>query len=251
MQLVEKQLLDRLHIVAKKKVKNFPFLMGQGIWHGSKNLGRNDSIAEVMKQGTLTFGFIGLAECLTSLVGKHHGESAASQKLGLKIIKFMRDYADKAAIKHNLNFSLIATPAEGLSGRFVKIDAKKYGKIKGVTDKDYYTNSFHVPVRHQITAFEKINLEAPYHALTNAGHISYVELDGAAVKNAEAFEAIIRHMAKAGIGYGSINHPVDRCNVCGYNGIIDDECPNCHIREDSTIKEYEAIKKRLAIRCCD
>ena len=219
------QLYERFKIQCSKKVRNFPFLMGQGIWLDAEKLGPDDTIEEVLKHGTLTVGFIGLAECLKALIGKHHGESEEAQNLGLDIVGFMRKRADELAQKTKLNYSVIATPAEGLSGRFVRIDREKYGKIEGVTDREYYTNSFHIPVYYPISAFDKIRLEAPYHALTNGGHITYVELDGDPTKNVEAFEKVVRYMKECGIGYGSINHPVDRDPVCGYTGIIDNECP--------------------------
>ena len=225
--LSTKQLLDRFAIQKKKRVRNFPFLMGQGVWLGSENLGVDDEVGEVLKHGTLSVGFIGLAETLTALYGKHHGESPQSQKKGLEIVGYMRKVLDDYSEKYKLNFSLLATPAEGLSGRFVRLDKKRFGTIEGVTDKDYYTNSFHVPVRFEISAFDKIQIEAPYHELTNAGHITYVELDGDVSQNLEAFEAVVRAMKEAGIGYGAINHPVDRDPVCGYNGIIGDVCPRC------------------------
>ncbi len=226
-ELVCDQLLERFKVQASKKVKNSPFLMGQGVWIDSDKLSWDDTIGEVLKHGTLTAGFIGLAECLTALTGKHHGESEESQKLGLKIVSHMRKRMDEMCEKTHLNFSLIATPAEGLSGRFVNIDRKKYGVIEGITDKEYYTNSFHIPVKFPISAFDKIKLEAPYHELTNGGHITYVELDGDPCKNIDAFEAVIRCMKESGIGYGSVNHPVDRDPVCGYTGIIDNVCPKC------------------------
>ncbi len=225
--LIIDQLLCRFEIQSKKKVRNYPFLMGQGVWLDSDKLKIDDEVGEVLKHGTLTLGFIGLAETLKALIGVHHGESEEAQKLGLKIVGHMRERMDQAAAKTGLNFSLIATPAEGLSGRFVKIDRKKYGKIPGVTDRDYYTNSFHVPVYYNINAFDKIKKEAPYHNLTNGGHISYVELDGDPTKNLEAFEQIIRCMKESGIGYGSINHPVDRDPICGYTGVIGEVCPQC------------------------
>jgi ribonucleoside-triphosphate reductase len=225
--LVIHQLLERYEIQARKKVKNFPFLMGQGIWLNSDKLDWEDEIREVLKHGTLTLGFIGLAECLTALIGSHHGESAEAQALGLKIIGKLRSRMDDASLEHKLNFSLIATPAEGLSGRFVKIDREMFGYIPGVTDRDYYTNSFHVPVYYPLGALQKIHIEAPYHALTNAGHITYVELDGDASKNPEAFEKLVRVMKESGIGYGSVNHPLDRDPVCGYRGIIGSACPKC------------------------
>jgi len=221
------QLMERFEIQARKKVKNYPFLMGQGVWHGSDRLSHEDEVRSVLKQGTLTIGFIGLAECLKSLTGYHHGQSPEAQALGLEIIGHMRQLADEACEKHKMNFSLIATPAEGLSGRFLNKDRAKYGKIDGVTDRDYYTNSFHVPVYYKISAAEKIRIEAPYHALTNGGHISYVELDGDTAQNLDAFMSIIRFMKESNIGYGSVNHPVDRDPVCGYTGIIGDNCPKC------------------------
>ena len=241
LELVKDQLLERFEIIAKKHVYNFPFLMGQGVWIDSEKLDWNDKVREVLKHGTLTVGFIGLAETLVALTGKHHGESEESQQLGLKIVGFMRNYMDEQCKKYNLNFSLIATPAEGLSGRFVKIDRKRYGVIKGVTDRDYYTNSFHIPVYFPISAYRKIQLEGPYHALTNGGHISYVEMDGDPTKNLLAFEKIIRCMKENGVGYGSINHPVDRDPVCGYNGIIGDVCPQCGRRENE--HKFERIRR--------
>lgn len=241
--LVIDQLLARFEIQAQKKVKNYPFLMGQGVWIDSEKLGVNDTVREVLKHGTLTLGFIGLAECLKALTGYHHGESQQSQNLGLEIVGYMRRRMDEATQKYGLNFSLIATPAEGLSGRFVRMDAQRFGKIEGVTDRSYYTNSFHIPVYYPISAFDKIKLEAPYHALTNGGHISYVELDGDPTKNLDAFEQIIRCMKESGIGYGSINHPVDRDPVCGYTGIIDDVCPLCGRTEQEHKQGFERIRR--------
>lgn len=240
--VVTEQLLERYEIQAKKKVKNYPFLMGQGVWLGSEKLGFEDEVREVLKQGTLTCGFIGLAECLKSLIGKHHGESAEAQNLGLEIVGFMRRKMDEAAVKYKMNFSLIATPAEGLSGRFVKIDKNKYGVIKGVTDRDYYTNSFHVPVYYPISAAEKIRIEAPYHALTNGGHISYVELDGDTTNNIDAFIKVIKYMKEAGIGYGSINHPVDRDPACGFTGVIGETCPKCG-RSEKEGGKFDRIRR--------
>ena len=226
-ELVIRQLYHRFKIQCAKHCRNYPFLMGQGVWIDSETLTPDDSIAELLKHGTLTMGFIGLAECLKALVGKHHGESAAAQKLGLQIVGRMRRHMDEESARTGLNFTLIATPAEGLSGRFVRIDRQRYGTLKGITDRDYYTNSFHVPVYHTIAAAKKIAIEAPYHAMTNAGHISYVEMDGDPTKNLKAFEALIRCMHDHGIGYGSVNHPVDRDPICGYNGLIDNVCPRC------------------------
>ena len=229
--LVKNQLLERFEIQCSKRPCNFPFLIEQGVWTGGDKLGPNDRMRKILKHGSLTLGFIGLAETLKALIGKHHGESEEAQKLGLEIIGFMRKKIDEFSKENNLNFALIATPAEGLSGRFVNIDKAIYGKIKGITDKDYYTNSFHVPVYYNISIKNKINIEAPYHNLTNGGHISYIELDGDTANNVEAFESVIRLMKEAGIGYGAINHPVDRDPVCGYVGVINDVCPCCGRRE--------------------
>lgn len=233
--LVKDELLERFEHQCSKHIYNFPFLLGQGVWIDSEKLKPGDRLRKVLKHGTLTVGFIGLAECLKALIGKHHGESKEAQELGLKIVKFMRDRVDKYSEEYNLNFSLIATPAEGLSGRFTNIDKAIYGKIKGVTDRDYYTNSFHVPVYYNISIVDKLKIEGPYHALTNGGHISYVELDGDTAMNVDAFEKIIRLMHDNKMGYGAINHPVDRDPVCGYTGVIGDYCPGCGR------KEYEGV----------
>ncbi len=243
LELVAKQLLDRFAIQCQKHVKNYPFLMGQGVWIGSDKLSPNDNIAEILKHGTLSIGFIGLAETLVALIGKHHGESEEAQKLGLEIVGYMRNFTDKMSQKYKLNFTLLATPAESLSGRFVGIDKKKYGIIKGVTDREYYTNSFHVPVYYPISAFKKIEIEAPYHALTNAGHITYVELDGDTTNNVDAFMKVIKHMKECGIGYGSINHPVDRDPVCGYTGIIGATCPKCGRKDGDNGVKFERIRR--------
>jgi ribonucleoside-triphosphate reductase len=242
MNLTIEQLMCRYNIQAQKRVRNFPFLMGQGVWIDSDKLSIDDRISEVLKHGTLSVGFIGLAEALKALIGAHHGESERARKLGLEIITRMRKRVDEECEKTHLNFSLLATPAEGLSGRFVKMDAERFGIIEGVTDKEYYTNSFHVPVYYNISAFEKIQIEAPYHELTNGGHISYIELDGDPTGNIDAFEKVIRCMKESGIGYGSINHPVDRDPVCGYTGIIGDVCPKCGRSEKDGIA-FERIRR--------
>ena len=237
------QLNDRFRIQCSKRVRNYPFLMGQGVWLDSDKLGPDDTVGEVLKHGTLTVGFIGLAEALKALIGAHHGESEEARELGLEIVKHMRERTDLESQKTGLNYSLIATPAEGLSGRFVKMDAERFGIIEGVTDREYYTNSFHVPVYYPIRAFEKIKIEAPYHALTNGGHISYIELDGDPLENLPAFEKVIRYMKECGIGYGSVNHPVDRDSECGYTGIIGDSCPKCGRHESDDNVAFERIRR--------
>jgi len=239
--LAVSQLFDRFEIQARKRVRNFPFLMGQGVWIDSEKLDWDDEVREVLKHGTLSVGFIGLAEALVALIGEHHGQSEQAQNLGLEIIQHMRKRCDEYSEKTGMNVTLLATPAEGLSGTFVRKDKARFGIIPGVTDREYYTNSFHVPVYHKISAAKKIRLEAPYHALTNAGHISYVELDGDTSQNLEAFEKIIRLMKESGIGYGSINHPVDRDPICGYNGIIGDTCPHCGRSEENV--RFERIRR--------
>ncbi len=242
MEVATRQLLHRYRIQGSKTKKNYPFLMGQGIWLDSEKLKDDEPIAEVLKHGTLTIGFIGLAETLTAMTGSHHGESEVSREQGLGIIRHMREFTDSLAESSGLNFSLIATPAEGLSGRFVRIDKKRFGVIPGVTDREYYTNSFHIPVYYPVAAHKKIEIEAPYHALTNAGHITYVEMDGDTAMNLPAFEAVIRRMKEAGIGYGSVNHPVDRDPECGYTGVIHDTCPRCG-RTESKGPKFQRIRR--------
>ncbi|MBO5121421.1 MAG: anaerobic ribonucleoside triphosphate reductase [Bacilli bacterium] len=246
MDKVRDQLLERFEVQCNKRCYNFPFLLGQGVWTNGEKLKPTDRLRKVWKHGSLSTGFIGLAECLKALTGKHHGEDPKSQKLGLEIIKFMRDRCDENAKKYNLNFTCLATPAEGLSGRFTGIDRAIYGKIKGVTDREYYTNSFHVPVYYNISISDKLHTEAPYHDFTNGGHISYIEVDGDVAANVDAFESIIRTMKEAGIGYGAVNHPVDRDPVCGYVGVINDVCPGCGR------KEFEGVpmEKITAPECC-
>ena len=241
--LVVEQLLERFEIQAKKKVHNYPFLMGEGVWIDSEKLNYDDEVREVLKHGTLSVGFIGLAEALKALLGVHHGESEIAQNLGLDIIGHMRKRMDDLSAETHLNFSLLATPAEGLSGRFVRMDRERFGSIEGVTDREYYTNSFHIPVYYPIRAYKKIQLEAPYHELTNAGHITYIELDGDPSTNLDAFEKVIRYMKAQGIGYGSINHPVDRDPVCGYNGIIGDTCPKCGRSETDGEYGFQRIRR--------
>lgn len=246
MDKVRDQLLERFEVQCSKHSYNFPFLLGQGVWTNGEKLKPTDRLRKVWKHGSLSTGFIGLAECLKALTGEHHGESKASQKLGLEIIKFMRKKCDENSEKYNLNFTCLATPAEGLSGRFTAIDRAIYGKIKGVTDREYYTNSFHVPVYYNISITDKIKTEAPYHELTNGGHISYIELDGDVASNVDAFEKVIRIMKESGIGYGAINHPVDRDPVCGYVGVINDVCPRCGRHEFEGVP----MEQITAPECC-
>ena len=235
MELVKGQLLQRFECQCSKSIRNFKFLLGSHVWLNSENLTPTSKIRTVLKHGTLSIGFIGLAETLKALVGEHHGESDKAQKLGLEIIKHMREKCDEFTKEYNLNFTCLATPAEGLSGRFVGIDRSIYGKIKGITDREYYTNSFHVPVYYKTSVKHKMEIEGPYHKYTNAGHISYVELDGDTVNNVDAFEQVVRIMHDNDIGYGAINHPVDRDPVCGYVGVIKDVCPKCGRREGEGI----------------
>lgn len=238
------QLLERFELQGQKSVMNFPFLMGQGIWRNSETLANEDKLSEIAKQGTLSIGFIGLAECLMALTGSHHGQTQEAQTLGIQIIQRMRQLCDEASQQYAMNITLLATPAEGLAGRFTKLDKHKYGVVKGVTDKDYYTNSFHVPVTTSITAHQKIVIEAPYHALTNAGHITYVEMNGDLNKNPLAFMQLIKLMKEAGIGYGSINHPVDHDSQCGYHGIIDGPiCPQCQRNEEEDGIPFSRIRR--------
>ncbi len=246
MDKVRDQLLERFEVQCNKRCYNFPFLLGQGVWTNGEKLKPTDRLRKVWKHGSLSIGFIGLAECLKALTGKHHGEDEKSQKLGLEIIKFMRKKCDEYAKDYRLNFACIATPAEGLSGRFTGIDKAIYGKIKGVTDREYYTNSFHVPVHYKISIAGKIKTEAPYHEFTNGGHISYIELDGDTASNVDAFEKVIRIMKESGIGYGAVNHPVDRDPVCGYVGVINDVCPGCGRHEFEGVP----MEKITTPECC-
>ena len=248
MDLVKDQLLDRFEIQCNRRLYNFPFLLGQGVWIDSEKLRPTDKLRKILKHGTLSIGFIGLAECLKALIGEHHGESEKAQKLGLKIVTHMRERCDAYAEKYKLNFTLLATPAEGLSGRFTNIDKAIYGKIKGVTDRAYYTNSFHVPVYYNISISDKIKKEGPYHALTNAGHISYIEFDGDPTTNIQAFENIVRLMKENNMGYAAINHPVDRDPVCGYVGIIKDVCPRCGRKEGEGLS-VETLHSLECVSC--
>lgn len=242
-QIAHDYILFRLSIIEQKHVYNFPFLMGQGIWMGSDKLKPNDTIKDVLKHASYSIGFCGLAECLVSLTGKHHGECEGAQELGLMIIKHLREKTDQYTREEKRNWTTFATPAESTAGTFQRANQKCYGIIKGVTDRAYMTNSSHVPVYYHINAFDKIKIEAPYHALCNAGHIAYIEMDGDPTKNIKVFEKLVRAMHDNDMGYFAINHPVDRDPVCGYTGIINNECPHCHRKEESekvfTLKRIE------------
>lgn len=237
MKIAEKQLLHRYKIQCARHVYNYPFLMGNGVWLDSDKLKWDATLEDVLKHGTLSIGFIGLAEAMTAVFGRHHGEDEHVRQRAYETVASMRRECDNMTDKTGLNFSLLATPAEGLSGKFVGKDKERYGVIENVTDKEYYTNSFHVPVYYNVSAADKISIEAPFHEMCNAGHITYVELDGDMSANPEAFESVIRHMRFCDIGYGSINHPVDRDPVCGYAGVIGDTCPVCG-RRDMAASEH-------------
>ena len=226
--IAAKQLNERFNFQKTALKKQFPLLMG-ALWLDSEKLGENDTIEAVINHGTLGIGFIGLAETLIALCGKHHGESAEAQELGLRIVTFMKDKVGEFSEKYRHNFSVLATPAEGLSGRFTRGDRKKFGVLPGITDKDYYTNSNHVPVYYKCTPKHKAEVEAPYHALTGGGHIFYVEIDGDATHNPEAIMAIVDLMDKYNIGYGSVNHNRNRCLDCGYENADAnlEKCPHC------------------------
>jgi len=239
MDMAHDQLIERYHFQCSSYAKQFPFIVKNAMLIGTEDMNMDDKMGKALKNGTLSIGFIGLAEALKELTGKHHGEDSEAQKLGLEIITYMRKKTDDMTMKDQLNFSLFATPAEGLSGRFTIIDRKRFGTIPGVTDRDFYTNSNHVPVYYHISAVDKIKIEAPYHELTNAGHIMYIEMDGDPRKNVLAFASVVIEMKRNNIGYGAINHSVDRCCKCGYEGVIDKECPKCH--ESSLIDRIRRI----------
>ena len=232
-----KQLNDRFNFQKTAFKKQFPLLMN-GLWLGSEKLGPNDTIESVINQGTLAIGFIGLAETLIALIGKHHGESEEAQELGLRIVKHMRERINGYSESYQHNYSLFATPAEGLAGKFTRMDKKKFGIIKGVTDKDYYTNSSHVPVYYHCTPEHKAKIEGPYHEYEGAGHIFYVEIDGDATHNPQAIMNIVDLIDKYNIGYGSVNHNRNRCLDCGYEDATEDlkECPHCHSTNIDTLQ---------------
>ena len=227
LEITAKQLDERFQFQKTAYAKQFPLLMTK-LWNGCENLNPDDTIESVINQGTLGIGFIGLAECLKALVGKHHGESEEAQTLGIKIVTYMRDHANEFSQRYHHNYSILATPAEGLSGKFTKKDRKQFGVIPGVTDRDYYTNSNHVPVYYKCSALHKAQIEAPYHDLTRGGHIFYVEIDGDATHNPEVIARVVDMMDKYNMGYGSVNHNRNRCMDCGYETSRDiNECPHC------------------------
>jgi ribonucleoside-triphosphate reductase len=244
LELVAEELLDRFRNQYTKHVKNFPFLIGQGIWFNSfskKPFSETENLYELLKHGTLSIGFIGLAECMKAVYPNDVYQSQKVQKKALEIIGFMRKTCDELSSKYQLNFTLLATPAEGLSGKFTQKDVKMYGLIKNITNRKFYTNSFHVPVYEKVNVLEKIRVEASYHELCNAGAITYIELDGNVTNNLKAFESVIRLMKENGVGYGAINHPIDRDPVCKYEGVIDNECPKCK-RKEGNIK-FDRIRR--------
>ena len=235
--MISKDYLEkRYDIIAHKHVYNFPFLMGEGVWMDSDKLNPDDEIGEVLKHASISIGFCGLAECLVALTGSHHGASEDAQRLGLEIVGHLREMTDKFTEDTHMNWSCFGTPAESTAGQFQRANQALFGKIEGITDRGYMTNSSHVPVYYPIKAIDKIRIEAPYHALENAGHIAYVEMDGDPTKNLKAFETVVRAMHDADMGYFSINHPVDRDPVCGYTGLIENECPHCHRKEQAAGK---------------
>jgi anaerobic ribonucleoside-triphosphate reductase len=242
--IVIEQLLDRFAYQGMFVKKDFPFLMS-GVWMDSDKLNKLDTVADVIKHGTLTIGFIGLAETLTCLVGHHHGEDSNADALGLEIVKFIRKKADEAAETYDLNFSVVATPAEGLCEKLVTIDKAKYGEIKGVTDKAWYTNSFHVPVEYKIGMFKKIEIEGKYHSYCNGGQISYIELKEAPVNNADGLYEILRHMKENDMSYVALNFPVDRCRQCNLTGIIEQNCPACGSSDISRIRRITGYLAEL------
>ena len=224
--LIADQLYERYQYQRTALARQFPFMMGNDVWKGGGDLNPNEQVGDVLRSGTLGIGFIGGHNAMVAIYGEGHGHNPKAMNTLYEAVKEMNKVADEYKEKYDLNYSVLATPAEGLSGRFTKMDCRKYGKIEGVTDRDYYVNSFHVDVKEPISIVEKIKREAPFHAITRGGHITYVELDGEA-KNVRAIVKIVKVMHDEGIGYGSINHPVDTCHNCGYKGVIFDKCPVC------------------------
>ncbi|MFO7951223.1 MAG: anaerobic ribonucleoside-triphosphate reductase [Bacillota bacterium] len=248
MRLGARQLLHRFEVLSRLKARDLPFLMGQKLYLDSDKLGADDSIREVLKHGTLAIGFIGLAETLQLLLGRHHGEDEEAHALGVKIVEHMRRRTDAYSEEYDLNFVLVATPAEGLAGRFVGIDRARYGAIPGVTNKDYYTNSFHIPVNYTLSIADKIAAEGSFHKYCNAGHISYTELEAPPGQNIEAVDRIVRQMAESDVGYGGINYPLDECRICAHSGVFNGSCPHCgspDIRHIRRITGYLSTDERF------
>lgn len=242
------ELLERVKFLCTKKAFNFPFLAGQKTYLGSDDLNPDDSIEPILRHGTLAIGFLGLAECLVALIGKHHGESKEAYDLAIKIVSRLREKTDLFTSETGWQFGCFATPAEGLSGRFTKIDKEKFGIIENVTSRKFYTNSFHIPVYYPITAAEKMKLEGPFHNLCNGGAISYIEMDGDATQNVQAIEKLVKYSKDCGISYFSINHNLDVCPICGYTGIINsDVCPHCGWEEGTEISIEDLKKKGINI----
>jgi ribonucleoside-triphosphate reductase (formate) len=248
LRLGARQLLHRFEVLSRLRARDLPFLMGEKLYLGSGDLSPDDTIGEVIKNGTLAVGFIGLAETLQMLIGKHHGEDEEALQLGLDVVKHIRRRVDTFADEFDLNFVVVATPAEGLAGRFVSIDRERFGLLPGVTDKEYYTNSFHIPVNYAMSLFDKISAEGKFHHLCNAGHISYVELEAPPMHNVEAVDRIVRHMAASDVGYGGINYPVDECRSCAFSGVFEQNCPHCgsgEIRRIRRITGYLSTEERF------
>ncbi|MDR6779528.1 ribonucleoside-triphosphate reductase [Paenibacillus peoriae] len=234
-------LVHRYNIQCEQPAKASDFMMQNGSWIGGEKLKPNDKIGDLLRVGSISIGFVGLAECLKSLFGVHHGESPNAWKAGYSIISYIKNYCDKKSDEYDMNITCFATPAESLAGKFAKLLQDQYGKIEGVTDRDYLTNSFHVPVYYEIKAYEKIEREAPFHKLTNAGHISYVELDGNARNNLQAFKRIVQYALSKNMGYFSVNHPIDKCLSCNFDGVINKECPICGESDEENISRIRRV----------
>lgn len=247
--LCEDSLMFRWNVVRKLRVRDIPFVFGEGIYMGSEDLGLDDTVESSLRNGSLGIGFIGLAQALVKITGKHHGESSEAQVLGLSIIQYIRDFADRLNVKHRMNWSVIGSPGEGLSNRFIDLDKKIYGIVPGVTDRGHYTNSSHVPVEYSISAEDKIRIEAPYHEMCNGGHIYYTELSGPALGNEEGLYDLIKAMSEANIGYAGINYHADFCKDCHLRGVIPDEgCPKCgstSIRRVRRVSGYFSTTERI------
>ncbi|MNK57580.1 Anaerobic ribonucleoside-triphosphate reductase [compost metagenome] len=234
-------LLHRYDIQGNQPAKASDFMMQNGSWIDGEKLKPNQKVKDLLKMGSISIGFVGLAECLKALFGKHHGEDEDVWDFGKGLIQYIRSYCDRKSDEYDMNITCFATPAESLAGNFAKVLQKQYGKIEGVTNRDYLTNSFHIPVYYDIAAYKKIDLEAPFHKLTNAGHISYVELDGNARNNQEAFKRIVQYALSKNMGYFSINHPVDKCMTCNFDGVINNDCPLCGEDNENNISRIRRV----------